>query len=86
VSGCAVALVDLAMPAMDGFELAPLLRRIEPGLALIAVTGFNDSRHRSAAEQLGFKHYLVKPVDLGQLDGLLRAVAVEASRKRAASP
>jgi PAS domain S-box-containing protein len=86
VSGCTVALVDLAMPAMDGFELAPLLRRIEPGLALIAVTGFNDSRHRSAAEQLRFKHYLVKPVDLGQLDGLLRAVAVEASRKRAASP
>jgi len=84
VSGCTAALVDLAMPAMDGFELAPLLRRLEPGLALIAVTGYDDDRHRGAAEHIGFKHYVLKPVDMGKLDALLRAVAVEASRKRAA--
>ena len=86
VSGCTAALVNLAMPAMDGFELAPLLRRIEPSVALIAMTGFNDDRHRGAAEHVGFKHYVLKPVDLGHLDGLLRAVALEASRKRSSLP
>jgi PAS domain S-box-containing protein len=84
VSGCVVALVDLAMPTMDGFALAPLLRRLEPSIALIAMTGYNDDHHRGAAEQVGFKHYVLKPVDIGELDELVRAVAVEASKKRAA--
>ena len=83
VSGCTVALVDLAMPAMDGFELAPLLRRLEPSIALIAMTGYNDERHRDAAAHIGFKHYVLKPVDINQLDALVRAVAAEASKKRA---
>ncbi len=50
------------------------------------MTGFNDDRHRGAAEHVGFKHYVLKPVDLGHLDGLLRAVALEASRKRSSLP
>ncbi len=86
VTSCTAALVDLAMPGMDGFELAPRLRRIEPALTLIAMTGFNDERHREAAEHVGFKHYVLKPVDIGQLDGLLRTAAAEAAVKRPPLP
>jgi PAS domain S-box-containing protein len=82
-SGCAVALIDLAMPDMDGFELAPRLRRQVPDLELFALTGFGDRRNRESAEQAGFQHYVLKPVDISSLDDMLRN-ALAARSKRAA--
>jgi PAS domain S-box-containing protein len=81
VAGCAIALIDLAMPEMDGFELAPRLRRLVPDLELFAMTGFGDRRNREAAERAGFQHYVIKPVDIASLDKLLRAaLAARAER------
>ena len=70
--GASVALVDLAMPGVDGFELAQRLRRSAPELRLIAVTGFGDEHNRAAAGRAGFDRYLVKPVKLLELDAILR--------------
>src|ERR1051326_3985430 len=60
-----VVLLDLAMPGMDGFQVAQRLRA-EPGVrpaVLIAITGYADEACRSRAHALGFYQYLVKPVD-----------------------
>lgn len=72
VSGCTVALIDLAMPVMDGFALASKMRRLMPRLRLIALTGFSDDTNRTAAQRAGFQQYVLKPVNLGALDALLR--------------
>jgi CheY-like chemotaxis protein len=69
------ALVDLAMPGMNGFELVPELRRIAPDAELFAVTGFGDDANRAHAAAAGFQHYALKPVELGDIDSLLRAAA-----------
>jgi len=74
VAGCTVALVDLAMPDLDGFQLAPLLRVAEPRVMLVALSGFGDDRSRAAAEKAGFEDYMMKPVDTAALDIFLRAV------------
>jgi PAS domain S-box-containing protein len=64
-----VALLDIGLPVMDGYELARHLRAL-PGLEsirLIAVTGYSqeaDRRHTAAA---GFERHLVKPIKLGEL-------------------
>ncbi|HSS50726.1 MAG TPA: ATP-binding protein, partial [Thermoanaerobaculia bacterium] len=64
-----VALLDIGLPVMDGYELARHLREL-PGLSslrLIAVTGYSQEADRQEAEAAGFEHFLVKPVRLNEL-------------------
>jgi CheY-like chemotaxis protein len=68
-----VALLDLGLPGMDGFELARRLRA-EPmthGAMLVAVTGYGREEDVRAALAAGFDHHLVKPVNLTALRELL---------------
>jgi PAS domain S-box-containing protein len=68
-----VALLDIGLPVMDGYELARHLREL-PGLEalrLIAVTGYSQEADRRHAAAAGFEHHLVKPIQLEQLQGLL---------------
>jgi PAS domain S-box-containing protein len=67
-----VALLDLDMPDIDGFEVARRLRANRPDVRLVAVTGFSDERSRQRAVMAGFEHYLLKPLDLPTVDALLR--------------
>jgi CheY-like chemotaxis protein len=63
-----VALVDIGLPVMDGYELAGRLRQeLGPGVALVALTGFADERDRVAGHEARFSAYLVKPVTLARL-------------------
>jgi len=68
-----VVLVDVSMPGMDGFQFARKLRSQPESqhALLIAVTGCSDEACRSRAGELGFVQYLVKPIELDTLRGLL---------------
>jgi signal transduction histidine kinase/CheY-like chemotaxis protein len=68
-----VALLDIGLPVMDGYELARHLRAL-PGLAslrLIAVTGYSQEADRRRAEAVGFERHLVKPIQLAELHAVL---------------
>jgi CheY-like chemotaxis protein len=81
-----VVLLDIAMPAMDGFELAHRLRenpRCETTV-FIAVTGYGPDTCGDRAPEAGFDHYLLKPVDLDQLQRLL--IQVTNPDRRGARP
>jgi CheY-like chemotaxis protein len=68
-----VALLDIGMPDLSGYEVARALRQ-EPWathLQLIALTGWGQDHDRRAAMEAGFDHHLTKPVDPDQLDGLI---------------
>jgi CheY-like chemotaxis protein len=70
-----IALLDIGLPTMDGYELAGLLKKV-PGLAnirLIALTGYGQESDRQKTRAAGFHHHLVKPVDLKTLQALLAA-------------
>jgi CheY-like chemotaxis protein len=68
-----VALLDLGLPGMDGFELARRLRErpVTQGALLVAVTGYGREEDVRLAHDAGFDHHLVKPVDLPALRELL---------------
>jgi CheY-like chemotaxis protein len=75
-----VALLDIGLPVMDGYELARQLRA-KPGasnLRLFAVTGYGQDEDRRRSRDAGFDGHLVKPLDL---DAVVRAV--EGSRDAA---
>lgn len=68
-----VALLDLGLPGMDGYELAQLLRnkRELNDLRLIALTGYSHATDRQRAIVAGFDDHLVKPVELLALERAL---------------
>ncbi|MBV9190403.1 MAG: PAS domain S-box protein [Betaproteobacteria bacterium] len=69
-----VALLDIGLPKMNGYELAQRMRE-EPSLEttlLIAVTGYGQMHDRARTSASGFHHHLVKPVEFGALQQLLR--------------
>ena len=69
-----IALLDIGMPDLSGYELALRLRK-EPwatSLQLIALTGWGQDRDRRQAFEAGFDHHLSKPVDPDVLLELIR--------------
>jgi signal transduction histidine kinase len=69
-----VALLDLGLPVMDGYELAHRLAASGAAdLELVAVTGYGQDVDRERTRTAGFADHLVKPVDLDQLETWLRA-------------
>jgi CheY-like chemotaxis protein len=76
-----VALIDIGLPHLDGFEVArrisslPVARKT----VLIAITGYAQQEYREKAARAGFQEYLVKPVHPDQLSHVLLALSPVAS-------
>jgi CheY-like chemotaxis protein/two-component sensor histidine kinase len=63
-----IAICDIAMPGMDGYELAKRLRAMYPtGLTLIAVTGYGTEEDRARTKESGFDAHFVKPANIEDL-------------------
>ena len=59
-----IALLDIGLPGMDGYELARELRGLYEGnIRLIAITGYAQETERHRSEEAGFSGHLVKPID-----------------------
>ena len=72
-----VALIDVGMPRMSGFDVAAQIRRRSWGHAmiLIALTGWGRDEDRELCRDAGFDHVALKPVDLDYLRVMLERVA-----------
>src|SRR5947209_6330579 len=58
-----VAILDIAMPGMDGYELAGRIRaEVDPPPKLVAVTGLGMACDKADAAQAGFDAHFTKPV------------------------
>ncbi|PRX33366.1 signal transduction histidine kinase [Paraburkholderia sp. BL18I3N2] len=68
-----VAIIDVAMPVMDGFEVARHVRlngRLK-GMLLVALTGYASESDKSKALAAGFDYHLTKPLSLEKLKHIL---------------
>ncbi|WP_394846583.1 response regulator [Pendulispora brunnea] len=70
-----IAIIDLGLPGMDGFEIARRLRKMKrfESLYLVALTGYGQSADRKAAIEAGFDEHIVKPIHAEELLRLLTA-------------
>ena len=79
----AVALIDIGLPGMDGYEVARRLRALSgPRSFLVALTGYSDPEDRHRAEEAGFDAHVVKPVDPDELTRLLARLGVPGPESR----
>lgn len=81
-----VVFLDIAMPKMDGYEIA---RRLRAGkdlssCVLVALTGFGQESDRQLAREAGFDHHLVKPIDVEKVRKLLETPPSSARPRPAA--
>jgi signal transduction histidine kinase len=68
-----IALLDIGMPRLDGYEVARRIRTLHGGhnIMLVALTGWGQESDRRRAQEAGFDAHLTKPVDLDKLGQLL---------------
>jgi signal transduction histidine kinase/ActR/RegA family two-component response regulator len=67
-----VAIVDVGLPTMDGYEVARRIRaNTHHRVTLIALTGYGQAEDARRAREAGFDAHLVKPADFGELRALL---------------
>lgn len=69
-----VALLDIGMPGLTGYEVARKMRQAgaKGSLTLIAITGWGQDIDKERAFAAGFDHHLTKPVDPQRLVELLK--------------
>lgn len=68
-----IALLDIGLPVMDGYEVAQRLRAADSDarLRLVALTGYGRQSDKIRSHEAGFDAHLLKPVDLAELQRLL---------------
>ena len=80
-----VAIIDISLPRMDGYQVAKRIRE-DPhgrGMLLLALTGYGSPDDSKRSLECGFDHHVVKPVDL---DHLLRLLSEGAEAFQRISP
>jgi DNA-binding NarL/FixJ family response regulator len=70
-----ILILDIAMPEMNGEQVARELRRLYPELKIIALSGYTDRQFVRAMSKAGAKAYVVKSASGRDLIHALRAVA-----------
>jgi two-component system, chemotaxis family, CheB/CheR fusion protein len=68
-----IALLDIGLPQMNGYELARRVRRLDgvEATLLVALTGYAREEDRQEARKAGFNYHLIKPIEPARLKRLL---------------
>jgi DNA-binding NtrC family response regulator len=71
----ALAILDIGLPDMSGLEVLKQLRQRAPGLPALIITAHGNLDNAVAAKKLGAAGYLVKPLDLHEVQETIRQLA-----------
>ena len=68
-----IALLDIGMPSIDGYELARAFRRTPELVAvrLVALTGRSERGDYKRSREAGFDAHVVKPADIPMLKSII---------------
>ena len=76
---------DIMMPEVDGFEFAAAVRRVNRHIPILFMSAKDDLASKNKGFRLGIDDYMVKPVELAELEmrvrALLRRANIEMDRK-----
>lgn len=68
--------LDIGLPGMSGWELAPLIRQAlgKEAVRIVAVSGLGEPQHRQRSRETGFDAHVQKPVDIDLLRSILAQI------------
>ena len=80
-----IALLDINMPEMNGFEAFQEMYKIFPTMACVIISAEDDNQSFRSAMNVGAREYLVKPFTVYQLNNAVKRVGdiVKAEREKA---
>jgi two-component system, response regulator YesN len=77
-----VLITDIRMPFMDGLQLSKIVRERMPGVKIVILSGHDEFEYAQAAIKLGVTEYLLKPVSVQDLQGVLGRVSAQIEREQ----
>jgi len=66
-----LVITDIRMPGMDGLRMASEIKAIDREIEVIALTAYSETDFLLSAVELGFSHYVLKPIDFDRLFGAI---------------
>ncbi|MHB8652225.1 MAG: hybrid sensor histidine kinase/response regulator [Minisyncoccota bacterium] len=67
-----IAILDIGLPDMSGYELAGILRKeLGDAAVLVALTGYGQTKDKMEAKKAGFNHHMTKPIGINDLKSIL---------------
>ncbi len=77
-----ILLTDVRMRRMDGLELSMRAKKLLPGLEIVFISGYSDSDYVREALRLDAVDYVYKPVNLGEVEAVMRRVTAKLDEAR----
>lgn len=77
-----ILLTDIRMPGMYGTKLAGIFRQKIPDCQIIFISGYSDKEYLHAAISLGAVDYVEKPIDISELEKVIRKAVAELQKSR----
>lgn len=74
-----IAVVDLMMPGMTGFDAIPRIRSVAPATRIVVLSAVDDANSRKLAREAGADLYLVKGVLPREMARMLRELVLTGS-------
>ncbi|KIX15797.1 response regulator [Dethiosulfatarculus sandiegensis] len=81
-----LVVLDVKMPGMDGISTLKMIKKLEPALEVIMLTGHADLEASLEGVKLGFFDYLTKPVDIERLVKKIKNALTDASAQSETDP
>jgi len=78
---CEILIADIAMPELNGIQLAQKCRQVSPDLPIILYSGFSDATIQKNCRDIGINRLLIKPVLPDTLDHVIREILAEQKAK-----
>lgn len=77
-----VLITDIKMPFMDGLQLSKIVRERMPWVKIIILSGHDEFVYAQQAIKLGVADYLLKPITVNSLQGVLQKLALQLDKEK----
>jgi len=75
-------ILDVKLPGIDGIEVLRRVKKTQPAIEVIILTGHGSEADKKVCMELGAFAYLQKPVDIDELSGTIKAAHDKIRRTR----
>jgi two-component system response regulator YesN len=76
-----IVITDIMMPNLTGLELIREVNKLEIECDFIILSGFNEFKYAQEAIKMGAKEYLLKPIDVEELNSIVYKIATKRRKK-----